>query len=107
MRSRTSSTRSFWVSIERLSIICSTQTVATRASSLFSFASRHSGPWPVKRSPGAGVLLSVVMGQSSSCSSSHSSSSSRFSSMMSLMTSWRFLSIVFRLPSTPVSSQIV
>src|SRR5690606_16178610 len=50
--SRTSSTRSLLVSIERLSIFCSTQVVAMAASRGLRSESRHSGPWPVKRSPG-------------------------------------------------------
>src|SRR5512141_3021528 len=54
--SRTSSTRSFCVSIERLSIFCSTQAVATRASTGESFGPCHSGPWPVNRSPHLSVM---------------------------------------------------
>src|ERR1700687_125848 len=60
MMSRTSSTCCFVVSIERLSIFSSTQEVATRASSALNFASRHSEPWPVKRSP-AFPSLCIVM----------------------------------------------
>src|SRR5690349_2313923 len=61
MTSRTSSTRSFWVSIERLSIFCSTHWVAVRASSLESFASCHSEPCPVKRSPHFSCVMSVLL----------------------------------------------
>src|SRR5210317_1314583 len=51
MASRTSSTRSLLTSMERLLMTCSTQAVAFCASAGLRFASRHSGPWPVKRSP--------------------------------------------------------
>src|SRR5574339_75356 len=50
IRSRTSSTRSFCVSIARLSIFSSTQEVAIFASLADRLASRHSAPWPVNRS---------------------------------------------------------
>src|SRR5512138_1507061 len=48
--SRTSSTRSLLVSIERLSTFSSTQAVAIFASTGVRFESRHSAPWPVNRS---------------------------------------------------------
>src|SRR5512138_3812207 len=57
MASRTSSTRSFCVSIERLSTLSSTQEVAIFASTGERLESRHSGPWPVNRSVIFRVLL--------------------------------------------------
>src|SRR5688572_27779676 len=48
--SRTSSTRSFCVSIERRSTFCSTQEVAICASAGDRLESRHSAPCPVNRS---------------------------------------------------------
>src|SRR5688572_10220296 len=55
--SRTSSTRSLLVSIERLSTFASTQEVASCASEGVRFASRHSAPWPVNRSV---IVFSLV-----------------------------------------------
>src|SRR5512144_662837 len=61
MTSRTSFTRSFCVSIERLSIFCSTHAVATCASAGLSFESCHSDPWPVKRSPHLSVIFFLLL----------------------------------------------
>src|SRR5687768_15373665 len=60
MASRTSSTRSFCVSIERRSIFCSTQEVASFASAGVSLESTHSGPCPVNRSV---ILVLLLLGE--------------------------------------------